>query len=90
MLPAIEAPAQQRTPLIYSASLGSEVHACAVRRSSQQKHLTSVPAGNRPELVRRNLVPLFRMQKQSLIAATALRAPSARHFGLLRRRQTTF
>jgi hypothetical protein len=63
MLPAIEAPAQQRTPLIDGAPIRSQIHARAFRRCRQQKHIPSVPAGCNPELIRLDVVPLFRMKK---------------------------
>jgi hypothetical protein len=90
MLSAIEAPAQQGTSLIYGASFLSEINARAIRRCSQQKYLTPIPGGGDPEVIRLDIVPSIRMQKEPLISTAAFRTAGARHFGLSSRGQTIF
>ena len=83
MLPAIEAPAQQRAAIVDGASRRAQIHALAVRLGGEQEQ--RIPrrlVRHHPMPVLFDLVAVFRMKKEPLIASTALGAAVTGHVGL--------
>jgi hypothetical protein len=76
VLPAVETPAEKRATIIDRASRSAEIHALAVRLGGEQEHRIPrclIPHNAMP--IRIHLVALFRVEKETLIASAALRAP---------------
>ena len=83
MLPAIETAAEEGATIIDSASRSAQIHALTVPLGGEQKYRIPrhlIPDNVMP--VRLNFVALFRMEKKTLIASTALSAPVAGHVSL--------
>jgi len=83
VLPAVETPAEEGATIIDRASRIAEIHALTVRLGGEQKY--RIPRRlirHNVMTVRIHLVALFRVEKKTLIASTALSASVAGHVSL--------
>jgi hypothetical protein len=91
VFPAIERPAQMRTPIVDGASARAEIDALSTAVCGKREYRVSVLAMcYYPKLVRFDIVSILGRQNEALTAPAALRAAIAGHVSLFAWRQTSF